>query len=104
MNAKAEQSLATPVVVLNGDVASKLGLAYYGLPKQRQEAVDAAIKEEGLSRTQAVFNEICNNRILMYAKQGEQEQHKVLEEALQVMRNLGMGEEDARIRLGLPAK
>jgi hypothetical protein len=97
---QTQQATATSVAVIP-DVVSKLGMAYYGLPKARQEAVDAATKEHGISRNQATFNEICNARIDMYARAGEAEQNKVLESALQVLVNQGISESEARGRLGL---
>lgn len=94
-------TVSYPKVTVNPDIASKLGAAYLGLPTIRQETVDVAVRDTGISRAQATLNEIINTRVEMYARTGNAEQVKVLENAMQVLIDHGLSEEDARRRLGL---
>lgn len=90
-----------PNVTVQPEIASKLSAAYLGLPTVRQETVDAAVREQGISRAQATLNEIINTRVEMYARTGNAEQQKVLENAMSVLVDHGLSEQDARKRLGL---
>lgn len=99
MNAKAEPNDSTSVVYLNEDLIPMLEFAYHGMPKQKQDAVEAEIKETGISRDQAIFNEICNPRIRMYAKGGEKIKDEEISKALRVLRSLGLSEAEIQTKL-----
>lgn len=99
MNAKADPNDLTSVVYLSDELVPLLEFAYHGMPKQKQEAVEADIKSTGISRNQAIFNEICNPRIRMYAKGGEKIKDEEISRALLVLRRLGMSEDEIQTKL-----
>lgn len=99
MNAKAEPIDSTSVVYLSEELIPLLEFAYHGMPKQKQEAVEEDIKSHNITRNQAIFNEICNPRIRMYAKGGEKIKDEEINKALRILRSLGMSEEQIQTQL-----
>lgn len=77
------------MICLNENMIQLLEIAYLGMPTQKQKLVDAEIKA-GVSREQAIFNEITNPRIVMYAEKGEKLKEEKIQSALQVLRGLGV--------------
>jgi len=88
-------------ISISSDVASKLFLAYVGLSPVRRDAVDKSVKDDKISRQQATLNEICNPRVLMYAKRGEEAQLEIMQQAKAVLMAQGIPEAQASKMLGL---
>lgn len=96
---KADTNDSSSVVYLDESLIPLLEYAFLGMPKQKQDAVEAEIKSSGISRDQAIFNEICNPRIRMYAKGGEKIKDEEISKALRVLRSLGMSEDEIQTKL-----
>lgn len=89
MNAKAGANDLTSVVYLDAEMIPLLELAYFGIPEaQRRDELDPIIKEGEISRAQAIFNHICNQRIRMYAGKGKQNRDEELSRARHALRVL----------------
>lgn len=84
---------ASDVVHVNPETIELLELAFYALPIGRQKAIEKDIRDNGTPRSQAIFNEIADTRIRMYAEQAQQMKDEEISKALHTLRVLGLNED-----------
>ena len=68
-------------IAVSAEMASKLDMAFYGLPEQRQETVYENAKKVG--RNQAIFDEIFSQKLEHYYEKGIEKRDEIFRKQIE---------------------
>lgn len=78
-----------PTVTVSAEVAAKMHRVYLGMPDNRQSEIDEVVKARGISRHQAVMENILYPKVDLYVEKAAEKEAENLNKALRLLVDLG---------------